>query len=272
MTKQRYVGDQRRPYLVSVAVKALERGDKKTQTITIMKECNREHCDPPLLMRDMGAYYADAVKKFELAGNENIDAMEMQAIEETDPDKVATVLDLARRMYDLNRKIELQASFVDQLKAEYNALALKKLPDAMREAGVGDEFPLANGWSVKRTAQFVGNLPTASAISREKDPEAKTAMRKRLEDALQFLVDTGNQGIIKDKFEIQLGKGETNRAKGIENFLRKRGIPFLHDKSVHPQTLGSWVREQIKEGRELPFDLFGVHEVVKVTLVAPKRK
>ena len=166
--------------------------------------------------------------------------------------------------------MQQMAIIMQPLQDRLTQLTTKELPEAMKAAGVGDQFPLANGWLVKRRAQLVASLPTPAGIAREKDLETKAAMQQRLVDGLKYLVDTGNQGLIKDKFEIALKKGETNRAKGIENFLNKRGIPFVHDKTVHPQTLGAFVREQVKEGADIPMNLFAVYEAATVKLVPPK--
>ena len=85
------------------------------------------------------------------------------------------------------------------------------------------------------------------------------------------MTKTGNEGIIKEQIQVTLGKGETNRAKGIENFLRKREIGFVRNRAVHSQTLNAWVREQLTEGNKIPTDLFGIHTVTTVKLVEPKK-
>ena len=277
VAKQRFIDNQRKPYLISLATELILMGDNKGSAVKKMKEANKLWCDPPLLMRDMPIYYEDARKKAAVQGNENLAAMEAEAatgagaaLQDTDAEKVANVIAKAQELYRLETKLASLNAEVAPLAARYNELTSKELPEAMKAAGVGDRFPLANGWTVLRRAQLVANLPTPSAIAKERDPDVQATMQTRLTDGLAFLVKTGNQGLIKDQFQINLKKGETNRAKGIENFLNKRSIPFVHDKTVHPQTLGAFVREQVKEGNDIPFELFAVYEAATVKLIAPK--
>ena len=273
---QRMVGEQRRKYLVRMAMAQLKGGKPKTAVILHIKALNKEHCDPPLLVKDMPAFYEEARKKNAMQDSPLLDAMEEQAaegqaaIEATDPDKVALVITKARELFTTDRQIKALEATLVPLKERQAALEHTELPDAMKDAGVPDEFPLADGWKIKRRATLSAKLPTPAAIAGEKDPDKKAELEQRLVDGLKFLEETGNRGLIKDQFQINLGKGETNRAKGIESFLTKRGMDFVHDKTVHPQTLGAFAREAIAEGKELPMEILGVHTAVSVKLVPPK--
>ena len=267
-------GQDRIRFIEGTAAQCIRDGFLKGGTIERMKQANAEYCTPKLLVRDMPIYYANALARVQQRKNELIGGMEDDAVDvaldTTDPEQVAQVIDLARELYDLQRKIEATEEALAPLKKRHAELSTATLPEAMKASGVGDEFPLANGWRVKRRAELTARLPTPAGIARTRDPDQREAMQERLDAAIEFLVETGNQGIVKDKFEVALRKGETNRAKGIENFFRKRDIPFLRSKTVAPQTLSAFVREMVSEGRDIPFDIFGVYEVATVKLIAPK--
>ena len=271
-------GKARKTHLIEVAIGAIREQLTKTDTLQRMREANKAHCKPPLLSRDLSIYYGDARKQHALESNSYLADLEAdaeqdaeQALERTDPQAVASVIDKARELYKLRKEIsELEEALVP-LKERDRKLTQVELPDAMRDAGVGDEFPLEGGWRIRKEAKVVASLPTPQGIARVKDEDARNAMQQRLEKAVEFLVKTGNQGLIKDQFQIQLGKGETNRAKGIENFLDKRNIPYSHGKTVHSATLAAWVREELKEGREVPQELFNTFETITVDLVGPKK-
>ena len=281
MGTQQLTEGLRKRHLIAVALDHLGKSRTKKAALAAMREANIERCEPRLLIRDLPAYYEDARKQHERAVNPNLANLETaaaeetegaQAIEETDPEKVASVLTLARELYDLERDINVVNLKLEPLLKRHRELTTTNLPDAMKEAGVGDEFHLARDWKVVRKSTMTASLPTPGGIDKERDTNKQAEMKERLETGLAFLVKTGNQGIIKNLFQIHLAKGETNRAKGIIHFLRTRKIPFTHGKTVHPQTLSAFVREQIAEGREVPLDTFGAHEVTTVKLVPPKAK
>lgn len=264
-----------RQRLIDVALSNLGNGMTKQFTIGQMRLINSK-LEKSFLIRELSPIFDEAKKQFELSSNKNLGAMAEDAgaggaLDATDASKVTEVIGLARELYSLKCKIDEVNEELKPLQERFKKIGTDELPGAMQAAGVGDRFPLANGWCIERRTLTNANLPSPQAIAKEKDPVRREELKQRLNDGLAFLTKTGNEGIIKEMIQVILGKGETNRAKGVENFLRKRDINFFRNRSVHAQTLNAWVREQINLGNELPAEVFGVHTVTTVKLVEPKK-
>ena len=183
---------QERVKLIDTALICLKKGRTKQFTIGEMRLIN-EGFEKRFLIRELSPIFDEAKKRFKLMSNPNLDEIAADAekeagspVEGTDPEKIANVINLSRELYDTDRKIKaLQAElkpFVDRFKV----IAATELPDAMTQAGVGDVFPLSNGWSIERKSATHANLPSPGAIDKEKDSVRKTELEQRLNDAIAF--------------------------------------------------------------------------------------
>ena len=87
--------------------------------------------------------------------------------------------------------------------------------------------------------------------------------------AAEWLISNGQGAIIKRELSLKFGKGEEDQANEAVETLRARKFAPVDKMSVHPQTLGSVVRELLEAGKEIPMDLLGVYvqPVVKVKKV-----
>lgn len=93
----------------------------------------------------------------------------------------------------------------------------------------------------------------------------KEAIRASIKDevkdrAIIWLDDHGYGALVKRKFTVAFGRDEEKWADKFARDLaqRKRQLKVDQDKSVHPKTLASFVKEQLEAGAEVPLDLFGV--------------
>lgn len=103
------------------------------------------------------------------------------------------------------------------------------------------------------------------------DVEVKTAMRANLpsdpekrEMAINWLKETGNDGIIKNQFKISFGRDASEWADEFAALLEKAQVgdraTIEHDLNIHHQTLLAFLREQRSLGVNVPMEAFGAFE------------
>lgn len=93
-----------------------------------------------------------------------------------------------------------------------------------------------------------GGLP-----SMDKDPE------KRIQ-ALEWFARNGEGKILRNQFEIPLPVGDQEAAEHLKEMLSSEGLEFDQKTTIHPQTLLKWVRDRLRDGKEVPMELLNIHE------------
>ena len=94
---------------------------------------------------------------------------------------------------------------------------------------------------------------------------------EKQEDALNWLRANDHSDIIKNKVEVQFGKGEDDIAELTVQLLQQKGLSPEQKTFVHPMTLKSFVKEQVESGANFPQDLFGVFVGNKTKITQPKK-
>lgn len=165
-------------------------------------------------------------------------------------DYVQAASDSGGELSQLSQLAELQAaaaSKVAQLEAQLNSareelkdIAERQVPELMDQVGVA-EFKTASGLKIKIDETIRASIPKAKAPL-----------------AFAWLKANGHAGLIKRVVSVAFGKGEDEKAEALHH--RLQGDFEVDDvANVHPSTLAAFVREKLREGEELPLDLFGVH-------------
>lgn len=151
---------------------------------------------------------------------------------------------------ELEQAVENLEEDLKAAKAALHRLRTERLPDAMTTLGIdGVDW---EGYHAKKELFVDGNIPT-------KDPE-----KKKL--AIDWLEKEGADGLIKTQVQLSFGRGDRKEALKVMKRLEKSGFdPQLVD-SVHVQTLWSFARERIAEGKPLNADVLGLRigQVVKL--------
>ena len=120
-----------------------------------------------------------------------------------------------------------------------------ELPAAMIDHGLTD-FGLVGGGRVALKTEFYASITKAMRGAAHK-----------------WLADEGHQDLIKRAIKFAFPRG-SNQVAQLLDFAKEHldGVKMTDDESVHPQTLGAFVREQIKEGNiaegDEAFSLLGV--------------
>lgn len=134
---------------------------------------------------------------------------------------------------------------LSDLKAKLRQITEDLIPTKMMELGLS-EIKLADGKKVTVSQFYAASIVDQPSFFR-------------------WLVETENDGIIKRNIEVTTKKGQGNIADAAAAALQALMIPYTDKKSVHPQTLKSFVREQIESGNKLP-DSLKVHIGNKATI------
>jgi hypothetical protein len=156
-------------------------------------------------------------------------------------EQLATVARLAREQVELENQVANIELHLKNLKERLRAHSTKVLPEALRALGLLD-YTLTDGSSVSVKTVISASVPKA------KQPEAFAWLRER-----------GLDDIIKHQVAVRFVRGQDEAARQLMYELTARGLAFEDKESIHPQTLGAWVRERLARREELPLDTFGVY-------------
>lgn len=173
-----------------------------------------------------------------------------------DEGELSLITTLADRfMVEQQTVLEIEAN----LKAAKEAARITQevdLPQAMLDVGMR-AFTLKNGFGVD-----IVNVVHAG-ITEANKPAAYAYLKKNKQD-----------DIIKRDITITFGRGEEQRCAQALDTL-KADFPenkIVEKTSIHAQTLGAFVREQLREGSDLPQDIFGVYTKTYAALTPPGGK
>ena len=82
---------------------------------------------------------------------------------------------------------------------------------------------------------------------------------KHHKEAIAWLEDNGEAGVIKRTFTIEFDRADQAWAKKFESDMkrRKKPLPVKRKEAVHPQTLAKTITAKLEEGVEVPMEQFG---------------
>lgn len=109
------------------------------------------------------------------------------------------------------------------------------------------------------------NVTTRAGIKVEVVSDVRASFPKdesRQKLAEEWLKGTGDEGILKYEFKIKFSKGDTELAALFSKLLVDANIAehalVEQGLSIHPQTLLAFLRERLRNGADVPNDVFGV--------------
>jgi hypothetical protein len=159
----------------------------------------------------------------------------------TAPSDLESIRKLAEEVRDLERTKEDLENETKVINGRLTELTQKLLPEAMASLGM-DCFSLADGSKISVKDFVSGTL--------NKAPDK--------EFALNWISENGGEALIKTEVNMSFGKGESNRAMNAIGMLEDQGYEVKSEMGVHPQTLGSFVREKLANGEDIPLADLGV--------------
>jgi hypothetical protein len=154
----------------------------------------------------------------------------------------------------LESEISADAVALAEKQAKQDKILRELIPNVMTELGMS-QFKLTDGSVVEVKDDLRAGITEANKPA-----------------AFKWLEDEHYDGIIKTKVMSEFGKGEASKVAEAVAALEKAGFSASTDRSVHPATLKSFVKERLEEGDSIPVELFGVFEFKIAKIKLPKAK
>jgi len=151
------------------------------------------------------------------------------------------------RWQETKREYNILEDQMKELKERITELEMKKIPDALLEAGL-QELVTTEGLKVS-LQQYTGAIP----------PESKTM-------AFDWMDQHGHSSLIKRTVSVKFDKGSSQAAALAEEAIRALGLEPKTLLDVHFQTFKAFVKEQTNKGVQLPLDQWGVFYGTKAVI------
>jgi hypothetical protein len=183
---------------------------------------------------------------------EVIDYFEDEGEDQAPPATLERLIELANKASTLETEInDANVSLAEKMD-ERNKIVRDLIPSVMEELGMA-KFTMTDG----------SLIDVKEHINASIKEEFKAA-------AFKWLEEHEKDGIIKTKVLSEFGKGEMDDAKKALKAIEDAGFSGILDRSVHPMTLKSFVKEQLEEGINIPLDVFGVFQFKEAKITLPK--
>ena len=156
-------------------------------------------------------------------------------------DSVKSISDKCNQLKDLQTQIETEEEKLKKLKNQSRDLEERIIPEMMQEAGVS-LLKLKDGSTVEVKPFYAAKIPES-----------------RVDEAFGWLRTKGFEDLIKNTVTASFNRGQDNQVSELIKVCEEHGFNYNKKEKVEPMTLKAFVREQVENGKELPFDLFGVY-------------
>lgn len=167
-------------------------------------------------------------------------------------DQLSEVATLAQAWIKASAAVDAAELALSKAKARLERIETVDLPEAIRETGLS-ELKLATGEKVKVADDVSCSITAAKA-----------------EQALAWLTGHGFGGLIKSVVTTAFASGDIGKAQKLVAMLSKRkGIEVEFKRTVHPGTLKAFIKEQLREKKELPMDIFSATSYSRATVKLP---
>jgi hypothetical protein len=163
-------------------------------------------------------------------------------------DQLRRVSELAKRQIASEKIVEAFTEQLEQAQRVLDEIRHDQLPALMQEIGLS-MVKLDTGEKVELKAVVKASIAKANK-----------------EQAFSWLRENGHGSLIKNKITTQFGMGEEEQAQALLQELTQQGLEVTQDETVHVQTLTAFVKEQLKNGVNIPMDLLGVFEYQEVKI------
>ena len=156
--------------------------------------------------------------------------------------KIGEVSFWAKEQVLREEKVAKLKEALKEAEKELREVSEERLPEAMEEVGM-EKFLLSNGTWVRIETFYSGRIGKS-----EKEQEA----------AFTWLRENNHEDLIKNVVSVQFGRGEDDKADNLISDLSKQGHYSHTRKWVEPMTLKAFIKEQVSQGKPIPFDTFNV--------------
>lgn len=175
-------------------------------------------------------------------------------------DQMKRMMVMANQLKEAQELVARLTEDLAKAKGLQTELEQEHLPELMREVGV-TSFKAESGEEFNLTEEI------SCGITKENHTSA-----------MAWLDKNNFGGLIKTNLQVSFRRDDREQAlkmvKSIQEQADAEGIVIdpIVSEAVHPTTLKSFIKEEMKKGNAVPFDLFSIHPYSKVKVVAPKTK
>lgn len=172
------------------------------------------------------------------------------------PDALARIVEMAKQLTQATANVARLNEELEAAKKLQRQIETEHLPELMKELGV-TSVSLADGLLVELKEEFDCGITKANHAA-----------------ALKWLDDNNFGSIIKTKVQVEFARDDRQNAvalsKDVQRFIVARRIDTGCEmiETIHPQTLKSFLKEQMKAGMPVPYNLFSIHPYNKAKLSA----
>lgn len=186
---------------------------------------------------------------------------------------LSKVTNLAQKLIQTDLKIEAKEKELVALKEERFRIATLDLPELMASVNLSDcgiSHGMFAGFRIEVEPMLTARLPSKESIEKAKGDDKELLIQRR-ENAFGWLRSHKAGDLIKYEVKIAFDKGKP--IQGLLNMLKRwKGIAVKHDENVHFKTLEKYVGEQVRNGVDIPFDIFGVWTGKMAKIIPPAKK
>lgn len=147
---------------------------------------------------------------------------------------------LTRQMHFAQKEMLELEKLMEAAKERHRDISERQLPDLMDQLGL-EEFRTSSGLKVKVDVNIFASIP-----------------KSRHDEAMKWLDDNGFGGLIKRNVTVRFSREQQDEAQRLADQLVGNFSSVEQDTKVESATLRAFAREQLKGGRDLPLDLFGI--------------
>ena len=161
--------------------------------------------------------------------------------EQSSNEELASISGLAQQLLVVQKDIEEKKLELKELENQFRQISESSLPEALQSANLS-EIVLSDGTKLSVSPFYKGHIS-------EKNRPA----------ALDWLMQNGHGGLIKNEISLKFGRDEDERAQDTIASLQQRGLSPSVKQGVHAQTLNAFVKVQLTNGKDLPSEIFGIY-------------
>jgi hypothetical protein len=161
-------------------------------------------------------------------------------------DTFAELARLALELRQSEREVAKAVAAAKEAEKRYKEIAYKTLPEFMESIGLTSFEHEPSGVKIVIEEHVQVSLP-------KKEPE-------RYANGIEWLEDNKYGKALKRTVSAEFGKGKEAEAKAFAKRLNEEGHAAKFEKTIHPSTLKSLIKERLASGEPVPEDLFGVHQ------------
>lgn len=172
--------------------------------------------------------------------DEALDYSEFQPDEDEVAADKARLEELCMKLIRCEQAVEEAQDALKQRQKDLLQISEHDIPELMDKIGKKRTM-LQSGMSISLKEQVTGNISEANK-----------------EKAFAWLRENGHGGLIKREIKVALGKGQDNMATAAFKTLEDMGLEPADKETIHAQTLGAFIREQLEADKKIPEDLLGV--------------